>query len=376
MVDARTRVFVHLDHGRGLNAWALRYANREVLDPTPYNYGAASDVYDMAFSVDKHEGRVSRVVRKGIRRVCGFDLVHAIRNFAGALQSDVIWTHTENEHLALSALLLFMPARRRPKLIAQSIWLWDDWARYSRVRRFLYTRLLRVAALHTAHSPLNLAIAHSIVGSRAVLVPYGASGPPKAPRVTRRGSQRVAVLGVGNDRDRNWQLLIDAARYDPDLDVRVLSTNLTQRGLPPNITVFPARSIDEVASAYAGCEVVAVPLHPNKHASGLTVLIESLASDRPVLASNTGGLSELLKGGPIILTDATDGERWAAAIRLAASGLQGGPEFRESHGLTQEDYVNRHVILTEWLMWGTGDPAEAARLRRTTRPIVVRGAES
>ena len=121
--DERPRVYVHLDHGRSLERWAARHARGEVWESSPYSYADAADQVALQFSVDRRDGRVGRFLRKGSTRILGFDLFHALGNRAGLRRADVVWTHTEREHLAVLTVVRTLQrgvtaARRRPNDLA------------------------------------------------------------------------------------------------------------------------------------------------------------------------------------------------------------------------------------------------------------------
>lgn len=342
----RTRVFVHLDYGRSEARWLERFRRGEVWDSTPYGYGDAREFYDLSFSEDAKESAATRGLRILVRKILGFDLMHAIRNFRFACRCDVIWTHTESEHLAMSLLLSFMPRSRRPYLIAQSVWLWDEWINFGPVRKSAFRLLLKVPALHTTHSRVNRDIARSIVGQPVVLVPYGASGPPLS-SLKPLSINEVRVLAPGNDRDRDWKPLVEAATRDSTLRVTIATKVPPRIPLPKNVHVEHVTSVKRMAELYSISDVVAIPLRENAHASGATVMIEAYSSGTPVVVSDTGGLRDLFPVGEFVTGD----ERWELALHLAVeSDASQGPTIVQQMGYTASDFADRHVLLTEWLL--------------------------
>ena len=127
------RVFVHLAYGYGAQSWERRWKDGRILginEPLPYGYFRAEAMgCAVTHSQDKKETAPERLFRLGIRVLLGFDLIHAWRNFDGIRNADVVWTHTESQFLAILLLLRNTPRHRRPKLIAQSVWLFDQWHR-------------------------------------------------------------------------------------------------------------------------------------------------------------------------------------------------------------------------------------------------------
>jgi hypothetical protein len=124
-------------------------------DLTPYGYDLAGDRFDMVWSVAAPEGRLGRALRVRIANALGFDLVHAWRNRTLLFRADVIWTHTEREHLAVALLQRFRRRSRRVPVLAQSVWLWDAWQTWGAPRRALVGWLLRTHPVEAVHSARN-----------------------------------------------------------------------------------------------------------------------------------------------------------------------------------------------------------------------------
>ena len=154
-VPERIRVFVFLGHGFGAS-WS-RGELPGINEQLPYGYYHASDNGCVVkYSLDAEESRVTRFLRLSMRRLVGFDLLHAWRNRQSLCDADVVWTHTELEHLAVLVLWRSIPRNRRPKLIAQCIWLFDKWDRLPAHKRWLYSKLLSQTNVLTLQSSENL----------------------------------------------------------------------------------------------------------------------------------------------------------------------------------------------------------------------------
>src|SRR6516162_1101962 len=99
----RVKVFVLLGYDFGANSWARRYAEGLIPglnDCFAYGYYRASgDGWSVEYSQDRDEGRLTRLGRLALRKLLGFDLIHVCRNRRGIFEADVVWTHTEIEHL-------------------------------------------------------------------------------------------------------------------------------------------------------------------------------------------------------------------------------------------------------------------------------------
>jgi glycosyltransferase involved in cell wall biosynthesis len=287
-------VLVLLEHGRGLARWRRRYDAGVVYDATPYDYGSAesADVH-IGFSADGPDGGVYGFLRKGVLKVTGMDLVHVLRNLRAARRSDVIWTHTETEHLALGLLKgLRVPL---PPVIAQSVWLVDRWPSIPAPLRRLYTWSLRHTELATTLSPVNAALLSTTLGKEVRFVPYGVVTEPwvELPAGEPRGDGPLRVLALGNDRHRDWDSLLAVAKAGgAELEVRMLTRRVGPEFAAgvPSLTIEQARNVTETGESFAWADVVCLPLHANLHASGITVLLEAAAWSKPCVVTDTGGL--------------------------------------------------------------------------------------
>ncbi|MDX6243554.1 MAG: hypothetical protein QOE76_1277 [Frankiales bacterium] len=316
------QVLVLLEHGRGLTRWTQRFQAGAVYDPTPYDYGSAeSDDVHVSFSQDGPDGGLYGFLRKGVLKVTGIDLVHVLRNLRAVRKADVVWTHTETEHLALGLLkALRLPL---PPVIAQSVWLVDRWPRQNRARRTAYRWAMRHAELVTTLSPVNAGILSRTIGKEVRFVPYGVKTQPwvDLPRVPRDGGP-LRVLALGNDMHRDWESLRGVARAGRDeIEVRVLTRQLGPEfaaGIP-SMTITQSRSVTETAASFAWADVVCLPLHANLHASGITVVLEAAAWSVPCVVTDTGGLDAYFTPDEVAYVPVgCSAETWLAALRPLA----------------------------------------------------------
>ncbi|GAA0493083.1 glycosyltransferase [Microbacterium aurantiacum] len=354
-------------YGLNATAWRARHERGEVADETPYAYHLAEPDLTLEWSVDRPEGRLAHSWRMFVRRVLGFDFVHVWRNRAIIARSDVVWTHTEREHLAVGALKALFPRRYRALTVAQSVWLWDMWAQMSAPRRALFARLLRAQDVEVVLSRVNRDTSSTALpGRRVVRVPFGthfASQPD--PGDDRPSGQTPArVLVIGNDRHRDWPLMARVARRLPDMDFDIISLSEEARGAhwPTNVAVrsIPQREILE--HAYTEATVVALPLRPNLHASGCTVAIEAISAGLPVVATDTGGIDEYLEGSGAALVPVGDEDAFVSAL-ASASRATARPDHSVAsrRGLSGADYVARLALITHALLANEQIPPDVER---------------
>ena len=356
------RVFVHLARGFGAAQWEARCARGEIIglnERLPYGYfWAERDGCVVEHSEDCREGALSAAFRIGVRLLLGFDLVHAWRNLHGIHAADIVWTGTESQYLAILLLLRCHFRRDPPKVIAQSIWLFDSWPRLSRLKRWLYRRLIAEAALLTVHSEEGLKVARTLFpGRRSMFMPFGISADGMVSHRRRAAHRPIRVLSAGSDRHRDWPTLVAALRDWSDAELRIVAPRLPPGlKLGANVSLVQPKTNDEYVELYSWADLVALALTPNLHGSGITVIEEATVLGLPVVVTDTGGLRGYFSEGEVRYVLPAD----PAAIREAIGALA-DPEERASMvsraqrqmleaGLTSRRFAQRHAELSRELL--------------------------
>lgn len=361
-VQTARRVFVHLAEGQDAAKWRARYDRGEVPDAVPYGYHhAGSETLKLAYSTDAAESRPARLVRKGLTRILGFDLIHAWRQREQFRQADVVWTHTEREHLAVAAVLQTMDARERPRLLAQSVWLMDRWETLGTPRQFLYRLLLGTADVLTFHSPINAERAAGLrLNPNIRVVPFGISLDSFPTQPVRQATEPLAslkLLALGNDIHRDWPTLLAAVAGESSPHLRILSARLGPSAAAANVRIGVAANNKEVLSAYEAADAVAVPLTSNQHASGFTVVLEAIQMGKPVIVTRAGGLDAYFSDDDVTFVPEGDVAAWRAAF-ADVTARYGQYLEKAAHaqrtvqhkGLTTQGYAARHAQLTGELL--------------------------
>ena len=300
-------VFVLLGFAQDATEWQAKWRLGEKgLNPElPYEYNLASD-YGMSIVYSKAypENLAQRFVRLGFRAVLGFDILHAWRNRRDLMSSDIVWTHTETQALAVCLLRRLMRRNGKgPSLIAQSIWLFDTWTRLPFYKKVLYRWLLCRADILTVHSPLNKTIAERIFPhNRVEIVKYGINIDFPSFVKTSPAGRNTRVVSIGNDRHRDWDALLAALGGASDIDVRI-ATPLKLSADADNVTIKKRTSRAEILDLYEWADIVVLALKPNVHASGLTVTEESAMLGVPVVCSKVGGIDYYFRDGEIYYVD-------------------------------------------------------------------------
>ena len=371
-----TKVFVFLADVFGVEKWRTRVARGDIPgmnDVLPYGYHhAAGEGWSIEFSKGANESAIGRLVRRSLTRSVGFDLMHAWRNRRSLMSADVVWTHTEREHLAALTLFVLLRRRKPPKVIAQCIWLFDRWHHLSAPRRAVYRWLLSRADVVTTHSRSNLAVAREVLpASRSELLLFGCTSAEDLRPIRQRPAHRpIRVASLGGDMHRDWDTHLSAFAGRPGFDVRIATTRARLRvgeGIG-NVRVAQARSVGEVRELYDWADIVVVPLKENRHVSGITVILEAVASGVPVVASDVGGLRDYFAEGELCYVPAGDPLALRGAVRRLArdderrAAMATAAQRRLLEGrLTSEGYALRHRELSKEIL-----AVRAARNGRAT----------
>ena len=382
----RIKVFVHLVHGFGARRWSEAWAKGEmpgILDKLPYGYyHAADDQYEILYSEDANESRVTRFLRLALRRALGFDLLHAWRNRIGLHEADIVWTHTELEHLGVLLLWCLTNPASRPRLIAQSVWLYDRWSQFSAPKKWLYKTLLTKADILTVLSPDNLVRARELFPNTPVeFIRFGIDSGAIVPAVRRTRHMPLRVLSLGRDMHRDWDTLIQAIKPCGDWHLRIAATQNAPRlaAKSDQIELINATTATEIFDLYAWADIVVLPLHANMHASGITVLAEAALSGVPVIASDTGGLRSYFSGREVKYVPVGDFLGLRHGIRALADDDDlrfrlacAAQERIVSDDLSSKAYARRHREISDRLLFPderVSTPANGVRAEPPSRAV-------
>jgi glycosyltransferase involved in cell wall biosynthesis len=368
------RIHVHLAAVLDVSEWRRQYQNGLVPDVTPYGFHHAES---MGCQVTHSECRRRSLTQRVLNKLLGFDILHAWRNRAKIAAADIVWTMTENEYLAVLGLRYLAPGMARPKLIAQSVWLFDVWDRLTWPRRFLLVRLLRHADVLTVHSEQYLPVIKRVLpGADVRLLPFGISldSFPQPRAAPQRRRPPLRILSLGNDLSRDWPTLLAAFGNDPLFELVVITCRLPAEVLTRyrNLRVPRSPSMPEFRSYYHWADFVVIAMTENRYA-GITVALEAVAMGAPVISSATGGVPSYFAPGEVIYVAPGDPKALRVAALNCSSDCQREVVARASRrfvqcGYSTKDMARRYVELSRELV-GTnkGSCTAAATASNKTR---------
>ncbi|MDJ0919670.1 MAG: acyltransferase family protein [Henriciella sp.] len=358
------KVFAHLAHGQDVVAWEKMWSDGVLVginDPTPYGYGRANQMgCEVSFSEAAKGSKLYAFIRLVLRVLLGFDYIQARHNAKRALEADIIWTHTESQYLAMALVFALRGKNKpRPLLLGQSVWFFDKWPKLDPIRKAFYRYLINYVDVLTVHSPLNLERAKDLFpGKRIELVRFGIPSEDLT-KPQLRENEPHRIICVGNDRHRDWQTAIEAFKDEPGIDVKIFSTKTNPKladGIE-NVEIRGVRNDAELKAELSTASLMVLPLKPNLHASGATVLQESAIFGIPVVASHVGGLEAYFDAEAVTYIPHGSPE----ALKLAAMDLLNDPvkavgqatkayERVKSGAIGANAYVMDHVRISRELL--------------------------
>lgn len=360
MNQSPKNAFVLLPAHLDVDDWRRRWHAGMVPDETPYGYHHAEiDGFKLSWSHKLVPARgLAALPFKVCRRLLGFDIEHAWRHRKSLFdaQTDVIWTHTEREFLPV-ALLSMVLMRRCPPMIAQIVWLADEWPRLSSFKQKIWQILLRRVSMVTCHSPLNQRFLANQLDARKVrLVEFGIAPElydPAPPDVKPLSGERpVRVLAMGNDRHRDWLTLSKALGGQAGMEVFIASATYPDHLLADNM-VRQVCDFPTVRERLRWCDVVVVPVVSNLHASGLTVTLEAVACGKPVVVTDTGGITHYFGPEAVWLVPVGNAEALRTQVMKAANDVTQARAKAEvararfvGMRLDTRGYAHRHVDIS------------------------------
>jgi glycosyltransferase involved in cell wall biosynthesis len=358
------RVFVHLARGFDARNWEKRWAAGRIIginERLPYGYfRAAEDGCIIRYSEDMTTNKLEQLLGSWIMSILGVDIMHAWENRNGIFASDVVWTHTEIQYLAVLLLFRSLFWKRRPKLIAQSVWLFDRWQCLGAARRWILSRFVGKADILTFLSPENLKVARSLFPEvRCEFVAFGINADEIPALKKEKAHRPVRILSVGNDPHRDWAILIHTMKSLPDCCLKIASIKVEERQIAacPNIELLNISSNDQLFEAFDWADILVVALKPNLHASGITVLQEAAIRGVAIVCTDTGGLRAYFSDKEIYYIPGSNSFEFRNAIRKFAGdnelrwALAARAQDRmKSGGLSSRSYARRHAELSRELL--------------------------
>src|SRR5579884_181668 len=293
----RPRLYLHYGHTLDPAGWERRHEAGLVPDRLPYGLDRLADSgIDLAVRrVPPREGARSAMSRLFRGASGGFEAPELLHDRDARRSSGLVVCWDERAGVA-ATLRSSLPGE--PPTASGIIWLTDPEA-HGGVRNRAAARLLaRAECLWVNAMPqLDVLARWGVPSARRHFVPMGVDAD-----FWRNDAEPTPglVVGGGNDRHRNHPLLVAAMSQ---LRERVPSLRLelaTHHPVDvPSFLGVRHAELDHRAmrKLYGRAEVVVLAVRRNLHLSGLTTILEAMASGRPVVATETPGMSDYVRHG-------------------------------------------------------------------------------
>ena len=349
------KVYIH--SRREMDIVELRSAFKagRIGDPGPYGLdNAEAKGLAVTYSRDRPVTKLSIYLFKKL----GFDFLHFLDNRKRIFEADVVWTMLEWEWMsvALAQRLKIVP---KVPIVANSVWLAENWRKIGRKKRLFYRWLMMPHMELTVHSEGALSyLGRVLPGTPFRLSKFGISNnafPLVSPILRNTADRPIRIYAIGNDSTRDWQIMLDAFGNHPRFHVTIVCKwfNVSLAEQYGNLDVPAADTVGAQRAMYDLADVVVVPMKDNTF-SGITVLLEAAARGKPIVASATGGIETYFGEDEIALVPPGD------ALSLRNSILTTSDEQRLAlakaaqarfinDGYTAEAMVDRYIESSERL---------------------------
>lgn len=306
------RVVVPLAGGLSEADWAARHRAGEVPDLSPYGLHQLADHgLDVRFAPSELEERprlVQRVARSVRHRTDGYELIGA----PAVDDADAVLAY--DERTGVPALL------RGDAPVAAGIGWLTTRESAGRVHGALAARALPRAAAVWAQCSAVLPVIERewrITPGRLHFIPLGIDTDFYVEQPADPAAR--TVMSAGEDRFRDHATLVAAVEQVratvPGVGLE-LASSLPVHAPDGLVTLHSERLNGRIRDLYRRAGVVAIALHPTVTGSGLTVVLEAMASGRPLVVTDNPGVSDYVQHGETgMLVPPGDVDAMAAAIR-------------------------------------------------------------
>jgi glycosyltransferase involved in cell wall biosynthesis len=284
-------------------------------------------------------------------------MTNALANRRLITQADITLAIFEDQ----GSFAAFARARRlrgfAPRRMVLMVCWMAEWAQHADARALRgYRRVLAGADLVVFFSA-NQGEVFERLGvdpARLLLAPFGID--PQFFADTPKHDERY-LLAIGQDVSRDHRLLVEAVRGTA-IATRIYEPTRPAVSLPPNVRWVTER-IDHVAyrEALAGATAVIVPTKAMRYPGGQTVVLEAMASSKPVITTDSRAMRDYVLDGVNGLLVA---EGDAGALRAAIERLMTDAELCAT--LAENGLRAVRERFTQQAMWAAIAPRMQALL--------------
>jgi glycosyltransferase involved in cell wall biosynthesis len=153
------------------------------------------------------------------------------------------------------------------------------------------------------------------------------------------------VVSIGADPRRDFGLLLGLAERRPEWSFRIVASRehvTVLAGAPPNVQVELDVPFEQAQARLVAAKVIALPVRDNSYSGATTVLLQAMASGKPVVVTRTAAIARgyHLEDG---LNCRLVPPAGPAALEHAVSDLLGDRERAAAVGARARETVERHL---------------------------------
>ena len=279
------------------------------------------------------------------------DLKLALKAFFRRKKFDAIYVNAESLGVPLALLCRLFDGKKRPRIVCVG-------HRLLTGRKRLFFRVLK------AHLGIDKLLVYASTQEAFAVGPLRIE-QERVRRIHFHADARFyspqfdvatdpnAICAVGRE-GRDYPTLFEALDGLPEMALTLTTASpwskradsSQNRRLPKNVSCAEKPlTHSELRELYAQSGIVAVPLEATDFQAGITSILEAFALGRPVIATATVGLADVLWDGHNCLTVAPgDVEGWRTAIQV----LHRRPELAKTLGRNAHRWVRERATLEHW----------------------------
>ncbi len=319
---------------------------------------------------------VGSVLKRTLERAGGYggDFATVLASLRSANRAGVVFSTVDTVGIPL--LLLKRARLLRAPLVYAAIGLPERIAqlRTERMRRLYATALGSCAAViaYSEHEADELRRWLETYGrkTRIEFVRFGVDADSFTPSTE---PPTVDIVSVGADPHRDHELLIRVARDMPTVGFRIVTTADRRRALgavPANVTLEADLPFEEMRLGLEQARIVALPVRDNSYSGATTVLLQSLATGKPVVVTRTKAVASgygLVDGENCRLVTPGDADGFGRALAelleddSRAGSLGASARLLVERDLTWKRYVDE---IERLLLDAAGEPVPSRLLPR------------
>ncbi|HEY4022059.1 MAG TPA: glycosyltransferase family 4 protein [Pseudonocardiaceae bacterium] len=339
------RVYVEFPEELDVPDWSARYRRGEVPDLTPYGLHQLADAdLTVDYRAPLRGAALGWLARKVRGRLGQTEVVAEALGMTRERRRGADVLLCMDERTGLPAAL----TPNAPPVVSGLAWL-ESPRNLNRAHATLASRALkRMAAVFTQTPGLapELVDGWDLPPERVHEITLGIDADFYTRQPWPVGSRVVA--SAGDDRLRDHATLISSIRLlrTAGIDATLELATTSPVDLPAELGMLHARRMGgEMRHVYRRSTVVAVALAPNKVGSGLTVVLEAMASGRPVVVTANPGMSGYVEPGVTgLLVPPNDPAAMATAIgELLADPVRARNMGRAGRAAVEARFTSRHM---------------------------------